>query len=244
MKIYELKNVNYSYFKGKPALIDINMEITAGEKVAIIGPNGCGKTTLLSILDGLIISDSGEIKAFGNVFNEKKLEDPEYNATFRKKVGYVFQNSDVMLFNPTVLDELTFGPKQFYISKSELKERVERIVELFHLEKLLQSAPFSLSFGEKKRVALASVIINNPEVILLDEPTTGLDPKNKNILINLINQLNKNGKTIITTTHDYNIISQISDRVEVFGENNTIIKSLSSINISDNPEILQKAGLL
>jgi len=244
MKIYELKDISYSYFKGKVALDNINLEISAGEKVAVIGPNGCGKTTLLSILDGLLFPNFGEIKAFGEILNETKLENPEFNINFRKKTGYVFQNPDVMLFCPTVLDELSFGPLQLNIDNNELKKRLEQMIELFHLEKLLKAAPFSLSFGEKKRVALASVIINNPEVILLDEPTTGLDPKNKNILINLINKLNQNGKTIITATHDYNVISEISTRVEIFGEENTIIKSLSHANVSNNPEILCSAGLL
>lgn len=244
MKIFDLNNVSFTYYGESPALNKVSLEIFSGEKLSILGSNGSGKTTLLSVLNGLLFPQRGEIRFLDQIITEKKLEDNKFNSFFRQKVGYVFQNPDVQLFCPTVADELNFGLQQLNLSKTELKERIDNAIATFNLEKLIDRAVFNLSFGEKKRVTLASVFILDPDVILLDEPTTGLDPKNKNILINLINMLNFEGKTVITTTHDLKIAEKISDKAVLFDETNTIIAYSDTKNIINNNEILSGAGLV
>jgi cobalt/nickel transport system ATP-binding protein len=245
--IFDLRNVSYTYPGKLNALKDITLQINAGEQVAIMGANGSGKSTLLSILNGLIYPTSGEFFAFGSQVTEDAfdtLEDNEMARYFRKKVGFVFQNPDVQLFCSTVYDEVAFGPLQLDLSKDEIVKRVDDVMKLVGIENLKSRAPHTLSGGEKKKVCIASVLSVNPDVLLLDEPTGGLDPRSQLSLIELLQALAKAGKTIITATHDLDIIEQISTRAVVFGEDHTIKVDDSSKNIMNDLEVLMANNLI
>jgi cobalt/nickel transport system ATP-binding protein len=246
MPLFELKNVNYLYLNKIPALNDINLTIESGEQVAILGANGSGKSTLLKLLDGLIFPSSGTIKAFGKTLTENILDGgggdfPEF---FRKKVGLIFQNSEAQLFCPTVLDEIKFGPLQLDIPKKDIDQRVHDVMEMLQIENLKDRAPYTLSGGEKKKVAIASVLSINPDVLLLDEPTNGLDPRTQRWLVELLIELRKTGKTIIIATHDLGIVEEVSERAVVFSEDHSIVANGDSRAVLNDIELLMKVNLI
>jgi len=239
--VFELKNVYYSYNKAVPALIDISFEVKKGEKLILLGANGSGKSTLLKLMDNLIYPDKGEIWAFGKLLGDKKTFD-EYE--FRKKVGFVFQDSDVQLFNTTVFDEVAFAPLQLGFKQDEVQKIVEEALNSFGIYKLKDRPPHRLSGGEKKKVALASVMVINPEVLLLDEPTNGLDPRSKRWLLEKLEELNKNGITIVIATHDLDMAAKFSDRIIVLNENHTIETIGKPDKILKDEELLLKVNLI
>ncbi|WP_019907252.1 energy-coupling factor ABC transporter ATP-binding protein [Thermoanaerobacter indiensis] len=239
--VFELKNVYYSYNKSVPALIDISFEVKKEEKLILLGANGSGKSTLLKLMDNLIYPDKGEIWAFGKLLGDKKTFD-EYE--FRKKVGFVFQDSDVQLFNTTVFDEVAFAPLQMSLKEGEVQKIVEESLISFGLEKLKDRPPHRLSGGEKKKVALASVMVINPEVLLLDEPTNGLDPRSKKWLLGKLQELNKKGTTIVIATHDLDMAATLSDRIIVLNEDHRIEAISKPEEILNNDELLLKANLI
>jgi len=245
--VFDLRNVSYTYLGKFVALKDVTLKIGQGEHVAIMGANGSGKSTLLSILNALIYPTEGEFYAFGNPVTEDvfdSLEDNEQSRYFRKKVGFVFQNSDVQLFCSTVYDEVAFGPLQLDLPKEEVKKRADDVMAMVGITGLRDRSPHTLSGGEKKKVCLASVLSVNPDVILLDEPTAGLDPRSQLWLIELLQDLAKAGKTIITATHDLDIIEQISTRAIVFGEDHTIKVDTDSHKVMNDLELLMSANLI
>jgi cobalt/nickel transport system ATP-binding protein len=242
--IFELKNVYYYYLGKFPALRGIDLSVNAGEKIAIIGANGTGKSTLLTLLDGLVFPDSGIIKAFGKELSENTFFDEEFSRLFRSKVGFVFQNPDIQLFCPTVREDIMFGPLQLGVSHSEIKKRLSAIAESLDIKELLGRAPHQLSIGEKRKAALAGVLIMEPDVIMLDEPTAGLDPMTTRHIIDMILDLNLSGKTIITATHDMQIIGEISDMVYVFDKTKKIVKSASPADILSDEEFLKQNNLV
>jgi cobalt/nickel transport system ATP-binding protein len=213
--MFEVDNVNYSYREIK-ALDNLSLTIPRGVRVALLGANGSGKSTLLRILDGLYFPDSGRVNFCGEALSEERLFDEEFAFQFRRRVGFVFQNSDAQLFCPTVFDELAFGPLQLRWPKDRIRERVKETLERMEITHLKDRAPHHLSGGEKKRVALASVIILDPEVLLLDEPTMALDPRSQSHLIDLLVNWGDSGKTIVTATHDLQIVEDIADHAYVF----------------------------
>ena len=239
MKIFELRNVSYRYPTGDYALKNVNMDIYEGERVAIVGPNGAGKTTLLQILDGLIPAE-GYVKAFDMVLDEQTLRSDKM-FEFRKKVGLVFQDPDIQLFSPTVFDDIAFGPLHMDVSKEEVVRRVEKALKLMGIEKLKDKHPYNLSGGEKRKAAIATVLSIDPNVILLDEPTADLDPKSKNELIEIMNALNEEGKTIVIATHDIDAIPKIADRVYVI--NKTVLACGTPRDIFTDIDLLKKANL-
>jgi cobalt/nickel transport system ATP-binding protein len=246
MPVFELKNVNYLYLNKIPALNDINLTIEQGEQLAILGANGSGKSTLLKLLDGLIFPSSGIIKAFGKTLTENILDGDggDFPQFFRKKVGLIFQNSEAQLFCPTVMDEIKFGPLQLDIPKKEIEQRVHDVMEMLHIENLKDRAPYTLSGGEKKKVAIASVLSINPDVLLLDEPTNGLDPRTQRWLVELLLALRKSGKTIIIATHDLGIVEEVSDRAVVFSEDHSIVANGDSRAVLNDTELLMKVNLI
>ncbi len=245
--IFDLRNVSYSYVGNIDALKDITLKIERGEQVSIIGSNGSGKSTLLAILDGLVYPTAGEFYAFGNLVDQDAFEsisDNEFRSYFRTKVGFVFQNSDVQLFSPTVYEEIAFGPLQLDLPLAEVKSRVEDVLEMMQIGKLRDRSPHTLSGGEKKKVCIASVLVNNPDVLLLDEPSAGLDPRTQLWLIELLQELGGAGKTVITATHDLEIIDQISQRSIVMGEDHSIKMDRDSESVLSDYELLLSSNLV
>lgn len=245
--IFDLRNVSYSYVGKINALRDINLKINRGEQVTIIGSNGCGKSTLLAILDGLVYPSSGEYYAFGNLVCEEAfdaIKDNEFRSFFRTKVGFVFQNSDIQLFSSTVYEEIAFGPLQLSLPLDAVKSRVEDVMEMMQIGKLRDRSPHTLSGGEKKKVSIASVLANNPDVLLLDEPSAGLDPRTQLWLVELLQDLGHAGKTVITATHDLEIIDQISKRSIVMGEDHSVRMDRDSESVLSDYELLLSSNLV
>mgnify|MGYP002344464741 CR=1 FL=1 len=245
--IFDLKSVSYTYVGKISALNDISFKVTSGEQISIMGSNGSGKSTLLTLLDGLIYPTLGEFYAFGNQIEEEvfdAIKDNEFRSYFRKRVGFVFQNSDVQLFSSTVFEEVAFGPMQLNMSPEEVKTRVIEVLEMLGITKLEDRAPHTLSGGEKKKVCIASVLANNPDVLLLDEPTAGLDPRTQLWLVELLQELGRAGKTIITATHDLETVEQISNRSIVMSEDHRIIVDGDVENVLNNRELLLSTNLI
>ena len=218
------RDVRYAYLDRFTALDGVSFSIGRGEKVALLGANGCGKSTLLKILDGLIFPDSGTFEAFGQPVIEDNLEDEQFSMGFRSRVGFIFQNSDAQVFSPTVREEVAFGPLQLGWGKEKVEERIGDVLGMLDITDLADRAPFQLSGGQKKRVAIASVLVMNPDVLLFDEPTAALDPRTQQWLIELIVELNGHGKTIVMATHDLDVLDVIADRCLVFSEDHRLVR--------------------
>lgn len=230
--IFKLTDVSYTY-QNQPALAAISLQIRRGERVALLGANGSGKSTLLRLLDALYFPNQGELKAFGEVLSEDAMADDTVNFAFRKRVGLVFQNPDVQLFNPTVFDEVAFGPLQLAWPRDKILRGVEDILARFAIGHLKDRAPHRLSGGEKKRVALASVLILEPEVLLLDEPTAALDPESQSEVIRFLIEGRKTGRTVVTATHDLDIVEDIADRVIVLADGKLVRAGTPAEILSD-----------
>jgi len=242
--VFELKDVYFSYLGKFPALCGIDIRINQGQKISIIGANGSGKSTFLQILDGLIFADKGSVSFCGQRLNEKIFNDVKYSLEFRSKVGYIFQNSDVQLFCPTVREDIVFGPLQLGMAKDRIQDRLEQLTSRLKIKELLDRAPYQLSIGEKRKVAIASTLIIDPLVLILDEPTAGLDPLTTRNIIDLLIEENNCGKTIITATHDLHIVEEVSDVVYVFGQQRSIVKSGLAEDILNDLELLQANNLV
>ena len=213
---FSVRAVSYRYNQ-VPALNGLTMQVARGERVALLGANGSGKSTLLRLLAGLCFPSRGEIQFFGESLTERRLQDEAFFFNFRRRVGLVFQNPDIQLFNPSVFDEVAFGPLQLRWPRAEIRERVEAALESMGIAHLRDRAPHRLSGGEKKRVALASVLILDPEILLLDEPSAALDPVSQSQILDLLIAWGKGSKTVITATHDLDTLELIADRCYVFG---------------------------
>jgi len=245
--IFDLKAVSYSYVGKIDALKEISLTISQGEQVSIMGANGSGKSTLLTIIDALVYPTSGEYRAFGRAVLEEifdSINDNDFRSYFRRKVGFVFQNSDVQLFMPTVFEEIAFGPLQLDLPREEVLARVDDVMEMMDLKRLRDRAPHTLSGGEKKKVCIASVLVNNPDVLLLDEPTAGLDPRTQLWLIELLQELGRAGKTVITATHDLDIIEQISSRAVVIGEDHMVRVDKKTKAVLGDLDLLLETNLI
>jgi cobalt/nickel transport system ATP-binding protein len=241
---FEVKDLCFSYNNLIPALEHVDLTVRRGEKLVILGSNGSGKSTLLKILDGLYYPTSGSLRVFGQPLSEQALRDDRFNFEFRSRVGFVFQDSDVQLFMPSVWDEIAFGPLQLGLAPDEVTRRVEAALEALKITKLRDRAPHQLSGGEKKRVALASVLTLMPDVWLLDEPTAGLDPRSISWLIDFINAQGKAGKTVVLATHDLSFVEAVADRVYVFDETHRVAAAGTPPEIMANQALLIQANLM
>lgn len=242
--IFELKNIHYSFLGKFPALCGINLDIKQGDKIAIIGANGTGKSTLMQILDGLIYPDKGEVRAFSRILNEKTFLDEEFSRSFRMRVGLVFQNSDIQLFCPTVKEDILFAPLQLDLPGEVIKKRFEEMVEIFQIGALLERSPTQLSMGEKRKVCLAGSLITDPDVILMDEPTAGLDPQTIRHIVDILIRAHEEGKTVITATHDMHIVEEIADNICVFNSFKKIAKFGPKDEILSDQELLRENNLI
>ncbi len=238
-----LENISFTY-KNKLALDNVNIQINEGEAIAIIGPNGSGKSTFLKLLNAIIFPSQGNYTFNKVEINEKYLKDNRNLKLFHKSLGFVFQNSDTQLFCSTVFEEIAFGLMQMELPIEEVNERVNDCLELLNIEKLREEHPYNLSGGEKKRVAIASVLAMNPEVVIFDEPMNGIDPKGKRFLRDLLVDLNNSGKTIICATHDFEYIEGIFNRAIVFSEEHKIIRDSAYEDIIKDEEFLREYNII
>lgn len=239
---FSVRNVWYAY-KNVPALNDLSLEIGSGERVALLGPNGSGKSTLLRLLAALAFAERGEVLFQGEPLSERRLSDCEFSNTFRRRVGLVFQNADVQLFNASVLEEVAFGPLQMRWPKKKVLESVEAALEQLGIAALRDRPPHRLSGGEKKRVALASVLVLEPEVILLDEPTAGLDPDSQNELIGLLRSWAGSSRTIVISTHDLDTLEDVADRCYILNRGEVAGEG-KPLEILHDVELLERSCLL
>jgi len=239
---FEVSSVSFDY-EGIPAIRGLSLQIGKGERVALVGANGSGKSTLLRILDGLYFPAVGSVKFQGESLTADRLRRNGYALTFRRQVALVFQNPDVQLFNPTVFDEVAYGPLQLRWAREEVIRRVEETLSTMGIAQLKDRPPYRLSGGEKKRVALASVLVLDPEVLLLDEPTAALDPKSQSQIVDLIQQWKGTSKSVVTATHQLEIVEDIADRVFVL-EAGAVIAAGTPSEILSNEELLLRANLV
>jgi cobalt/nickel transport system ATP-binding protein len=182
--------------------------------------------------------------AFGETVTEDALEDEQFNRAFRSRIGFIFQNSDAQVFSPTVREEVAFGPLNLGMSTDEAGQRVHDTLAMLDIADLADRAPYQLSGGEKKRVAIASVLAMNPEVLLFDEPTAALDPRTRHWLLQLIVELNRAGKTIVVATHDLASVETLADRCAVLGEGHRIVADGTAQAILDDRGLLRSVNLI
>lgn len=241
MSVLSVRNLKYGYSKGTPfetgALKGVSLDFEQGEIVALIGHTGSGKSTLLQHLNGLLKADSGEVLFEGkNIFESKEsLRQCRFN------VGLCFQYPEQQLFESTVYKDIAFGPKNMGLSDDEIKKRVYEAIAYVKLsESYLEKSPFDLSGGEKRRVAIAGVIAMNPKVLVLDEPTAGLDPVGKNSLLDLIKDYNKaTGSTVIFVSHSMDDVAVVADRVIVMNQGNVALSGTVSDVYSQGEKLSQ-----
>lgn len=239
---FDVHDIRFDY-EGVPAIQGLSVQIEQGERVALVGANGSGKSTLLRILGALYFPAAGSVNFHGDTLTQEHLHSGDFSLNFRRRVSLVFQNPDVQLFNPTVFDEVAYGPLQLQWTNEDLTRRVEETLAFMGLSRLRNRPPYRLSGGEKKRVALASVLVLDPEVLLLDEPTATLDPKSQSQIVDLIQQWKGTSKTVITATHQLEIVEDIADRVLVL-EAGAVIAQGTPADILANTDLLLRANLI
>ena len=244
--VFDLQNVCYSYSGNNSALSDISMNVRFGDSIAILGANGSGKSTLLKILCGLIFPSSGTVKAFGSALSEAGMElnRSEFARYFRRRVGMVFQDADSQLFSPVVWEEVSFAPLQLGLPQQDVEKRVNESLILLGIPHLRNRSPQSLSEGEKRKVALASVLSLGPDILLLDEPSSDLDPRTKVWLEGFLNELHNSGKTIITATHDLELAADTSNRCIILNEQHSKAGEGSTEETLNNWDLLLNANLV
>lgn len=244
MTVLSTHNLIYEYSKGTPfetgALKGVSLDFEKGEIVGIIGHTGSGKSTLLQSLNGLLKPDSGEVRLYGEDINRSKQAVREC----RFKVGLCFQYPEYQLFESTVYKDVAFGPKNMKLPPEEIDRRVRAAVEFTGLSSdYLEKSPFDLSGGEKRRVAIAGVLSMKPEVLILDEPTAGLDPKGKKSLLALIKEYNKKtGHTVIFVSHSMDDVALVADRVVVMSSGKAVLSGTVD-EVYSQGETLLKLGL-
>ncbi|MBP6281049.1 MAG: ABC transporter ATP-binding protein [Leptotrichiaceae bacterium] len=231
----KLENIYFSYDKGKEVLKNISIDIEKGKKIIFLGENGSGKSTLFFLLNGILKKDSGDIFLENKKIKYKKKDLDE----LRRKVGVVFQDPDIQIFAPTVFQEIAYGLENIGFSINEIESKVEKILKELELNDLKENPCHHLSYGQKKRVSIASIVAMNPEVLVLDEPTAWLDPKNIKKITDILEDLNKKGKTIIISTHDIDFAYDIADYIYIL-HNGIILKKGSRDEIFEDFEFFKK----
>ena len=224
----QVKDLHFTYFPKSPnakhALKGVSLQIEQGDFVAFVGETGSGKSTLMQCLNHLLIPTEGEIKIDDITIRAKK-KDRKINKTLRRKVGLVFQFPEYQLFDETVLKDVSFGPKNFSIKEPELSERAKKALDIMGIdESFYERSPFELSGGEKKRVAIAGVLASDPNIVIFDEPTVGMDPKRRKTVLDLLTKLNNEGKTIILITHDMDLVLRCAKKVFVLNEGSIVFE--------------------
>lgn len=252
----KIRNLSYTYLAKTPneveALHDVSLDIPEGKITSIIGHTGSGKSTLIQTLNGLLLPTSGEVQVGDYLITNKKKKNKKIKE-LRKSLAIVFQFPEYQLFEESVEKDVAFGLKNYgYKEADAIKLAHKALKEVGIDSSFYKRSPFELSGGEKRRVAIAGIIALNPDILVLDEPTAGLDPAGSKIILNLINKFNKDGKTIILVTHDMNIVLNYSDHVIVMNDGKVAFKGtpseLFSGDISnysiDVPELFKFVKLL
>lgn len=240
--VFDVRQISYSY-DNITALCDVTVQVQPGERVALLGANGSGKSTLLRLLAGLAFPERGAVSFFGESLAPCRLQQEEFFLRFRRSTGIVFQNPDVQLFNASVFDEVAFGPLQLHWPKDEVRRRVDETLTTLGIAELKSRAPHRLSLGEKKRVALASVLVLDPEVLILDEPTAGLDPASQTQMIELLGSSATGSKTVIMATHDLDALEEIADRCYLL-DGGHVAGEGTPMEILHDVELLESIGLI
>ena len=232
--IVAVQNLTYRYPDGTEALRNISFEIGEDESVALMGPNGAGKTTLFLHLNGLLKGNTGVVRMFGSVLDGKKsLRE------VRRRVGIVFQNPEDQLFCPTVFDDVAFGPLNYELSAEEVRSRVRDALEAVGMPGFEERVSHHLSFGEKKRISLATVLSMKPEVLLMDEPTSNLDPRSRRRVIEVIRSL---GVARIIATHDLEMALELCGRGIIL-DNGQVVADGRTSDILKDADLLEAHGL-
>lgn len=229
----EVENLSFAYPDGHPALSGVSLHLAPGEKVALVGPNGAGKSTLILHLNGILSAQSGRVQVCGLQINEKNLKQ------VRASVGLVFQNPDDQLFSPTVYEDVAFGPLYQGLSAREVDERVQAALAAVGMSAYAKRVSYHLSTGEKKRIAIATVLSMNPEVLVLDEPTAGLDPRARRSLIQLLRDL---PITMLVSTHDLAMVNELFPRTVIMDQGALVADGLTAKLLADLP-LLEAHGL-
>lgn len=205
-------------YEDTPALRHIDLRICAGDSVVLMGDNGSGKSTLLKALCGLLFAQQGSYRFDGAEVSERTMRDAAFAKRLHQRVGFVFQDSDSQLFCASVEDEIAFGPLQMGLSEDEITRRVDDVCGLLDIQDLRRRAPWALSGGEKKRVAIACVLSMNPDVLCFDEPLAGLDARTRSWLLGFLGQLGDAGKTLVIATHDQSLADEVADYFVYMGD--------------------------
>lgn len=234
----EARNISYSYDDDSQALKNVSLKINDGEMAAILGKNGAGKSTLFLHFNGIHEPDDGEILIDGEklMYNKKAL------IKCRQKVGIVFQNPDNQIFAPSVEEDVAFGPLNLKLPMDEVQNRVEEALKRVGMEGFEKKAPHHLSGGQKKRVAIAGILAMRPEIMILDEPTAGLDPQGAIKIMNLLSELNREGITIVISTHDVDLVSKYVNKIFVMADGE-IIGEGTPKEIFSKEDLIEKANL-
>jgi cobalt/nickel transport system ATP-binding protein len=228
----EIDNLSFTYPDGHPALRQVSMHIQPGEKVALVGPNGAGKSTLVLHLNG-ILTGQGSLCVAGLPVIKENL------GQVRGRVGLVFQNPDDQLFSPTVYDDVAFGPLYQGFTSEQVRQRVDEALKVVNMSEYAQRVSHHLSTGEKKRIAIATVLSMKPEVLVLDEPTAGLDPRARRSLIHLLDEL---PITMLVSTHDLHMVQEIFPRTIVMDEGH-IVADGQTCDLMSDESLLNAHGL-
>ena len=227
--IINLRDISFSYSQDKLVLDHLSFQLHRGDRIGLVGPNGSGKTTLLHIIIGLLRPSSGRVELFGKPANKEK----DFRAA-RKRIGLLFQDADDQLFSPTVLEDVAFGPRNLGWSEEQVDAAVKYWLKIVGLPDISDYSPYELSFGQKKRAALAGVFVMNPKVVLLDEPFAYLDLPSTITLIQLLTQIvEDNNVTVVFSSHDYSLVEKWADRMIVLNGGYSIFCGDSRIGFQD-----------
>lgn len=234
--IVEVKDVYFSYPSGVKAILGVTLNICKGERVALLGPNGSGKSTLILLMAGLLAPQKGAISVFGE--NVASKEFPKQ----RRRIGVVFQDPDDQLFTQSVIEDIEYGPKNLGLSETEIKQRSDEVLKKIGIKHLKDRPPHRLSFGEKKKASLATALVLKPELLILDEPTANLDLISRRGLIEMLNELNKDGATVLVSTHDVEALPELADKVVVISQG-SVLGEGKTLDVLQDMKLLGLAGL-
>jgi len=235
--VVKVEDLHHIYQDGTVGVEYANLTVYEGECAAIVGPNGSGKSTLLLIIDGLLKPTRGRVYVFGEPMDGRNAK------RLRRRIGLLMQNADDMLFSSTVQEDLEFGLAQLDIPKDRAAALVDKVAKRLLLETLLSKPPYRLSEGEKQRAALACILVTQPDILLLDEPTAQVDLNSKRIILRILNELKAEGKSIIFTTHDLNLVPYLANKVILLNSSKRVAAEGAVRTVLKDTYLLQECGL-